>query len=228
MLSIFRLVVSVVVLGSLCLSIESNSRSVLFPFSFSFDCSASFFASLCLRRKTSIIKHPNMSHQPPDGNNTTTALFSRSDGTSLTQTNANAMSMMEKHVQETKNKKEIQCLTALASWFLNRRRKRVLTMKKKMKKSRTKKTSSKIVTTLRRETMAIALEKTQWDVEKSKAILERFLLSEEEGEKGAEGEDDGDASSGSSSESESSSSESSSTCEFCLLPRLDCLICFSS
>ena len=93
------------------------------------------------------------------------------------------MSMMEKHVQETKNKKELECLTALASWFLERRKKRVLAVNKKNKKAKKAKkakttttTTSRIVTTLRRETMAIALEKTGWDVEKSKAILEQFLL----------------------------------------------------
>ena len=99
------------------------------------------------------------------------------------------MSMMEKHVQETKNKKELECLTALASWFLERRKKRVLAVNKKNKKAKKAKkakkttTTSRVVTTLRRETMAIALEKTGWDVEKSKAILEQFLLSEEAGEK---------------------------------------------
>ena len=48
------------------------------------------------------------------------------------------MSMMEKHVQETKNKKELECLTALASWFLERRKKRVLAVNKKNKKAKSK------------------------------------------------------------------------------------------
>ena len=139
------------------------------------------------------------------------------------------MSMMEKHVQETKNKKEQECLTALASWFLERRRKRLSSAKnKKSGKRRYESKITKVVTTLRRETMAIALERTEWDVEKAKEILERFIAEEEEGKEDEKAmrekkkrkkeehsssfsESSSDSSSSSSSSSRSSSSSSSSS-----------------
>ena len=132
------------------------------------------------------------------------------------------MSMMEKHVQETKNKKEQECLTALASWFLERRRKRLSSAKnKKSGKRRYESKITKVVTTLRRETMAIALERTEWDVEKAKEILERFIAEEEEGKedekamrekKKRKKEEHSSSFSESSSDSSSSSSSSSSSC----------------
>ena len=89
------------------------------------------------------------------------------------------MSMMEKHVQETKNKKEQECLTALASWFLERRRKRLSSAKnKKSGKRRYESKITKVVTTLRRETMAIALERTEGMSRKRRKF--RFFIAEEE------------------------------------------------
>ena len=128
------------------------------------------------------------------------------------------MSMMEKHVQETKNKKEQECLTALASWFLERRRKRLSSAKnKKSGKRRYESKITKVVTTLRRETMAIALERTEWDVEKAKEILERFIAEEEEGKEDEKAmrekkkrKKEEHSSSFSESSSDSSSSSSSS------------------
>ena len=130
------------------------------------------------------------------------------------------MSMMEKHVQETKNKKEQECLTALASWFLERRRKRLSSAKnKKSGKRRYESKITKVVTTLRRETMAIALERTEWDVEKAKEILERFIAEEEEGKEDEKAmrekkkrKKEEHSSSFSESSSDSSSSSSSSSC----------------
>ena len=104
---------------------------------------------------------------------------------------------------------------------MERRRKRLSSAKnKKSGKRRYESKITKVVTTLRRETMAIALERTEWDVEKAKEILERFIAEEEEGKedekamrekKKRKKEEHSSSFSESSSDSSSSSSSSSSS-----------------